>query len=170
MKRCLAILLFVAACDLNLSNPNAPAESDVLNSVDGIVALAVGMQSQYAGGVADFVLPPSLVTDEWGTTTRSLISYQSLVTGQSFDNSFGVVLAPWADAYRTIKSANDLLVHAPQVGLGSGFQAGIVSLAKLYKAMALGTIILQYQEVPITVGSTGGVQQPRSAVLGTILD
>jgi len=170
MKRCVAILLAVAACDLNLANPNAPPEDVVLNTVDGIVALAVGMQGQYAASVGDFVVPPALVTDEWGTTTRSLISYQSLLTGQGFDNSFAVVLAPWADAYRTIKSANDLLVHAPQVGLGSGLQAGILALAKLYKAMALGMIILQYEQAPITVGPTGGVPQPRSAVLDTILD
>jgi len=75
MKRCVAILLAVAACDLNLANPNAPPEDVVLNTVDGIVALAVGMQGQYAASVGDFVVPPALVTDEGGTTTRSLISY-----------------------------------------------------------------------------------------------
>jgi len=170
MKRCLAVVLAIAACDLNLANPNAPPQTVVLNTVDGIVALAVGMQSQYASGVGDFVIPPSLVTDEWGTTTKSLISYQSLLSGENFSNSFAVVLAPWADAYSTIKSANDLLVHAPQVGLGPGLQSGIVSLAKLYKAMALGTLILQYEEVPTTVGIGGSAPQPRAAVLDSVLD
>ena len=63
-----------AACDLTLTNPNAPPEQTVLNTPDGLVALAVGMQSQYAGAVADFLVPPSLMTDEWGTTSKSLIA------------------------------------------------------------------------------------------------
>jgi len=157
-------------CDLTLTNPNAPPEQDVLNTTDGLIALAVGMQSQYAAGVADFLVPPSLTTDEWGTTTKSLISYQSLLTGQNFDASYAVVQAPWADAYRTIKSANDLLLHAPQVITGSGLEAGIVSLAKLFKAMAFGTIILQYQNVPIDVSGTAPVPRSRAEVLDTVLD
>jgi hypothetical protein len=158
-----------AACDLTLTNPNAPPEQTVLNTPDGLVALAVGMQSQYAGAVADFLVPPSLMTDEWGTTSKSLIAYQSLLTGQNFDPSYAVVLAPWADAYRTIKSANTLLTHAPQVaGLGSGLETGIVSLAKLYKAMALGAIILEYQSVPIDVSVPFPVPQSRTVVLDTV--
>src|SRR5207245_9085408 len=119
-----------AACDLTLTNPNAPPEQTVLNTPDGLVALAVGMQAQYAGSVGDFVIPPSLTTDEWGTTTRSLIAYQSLLPGSNFDRSSAVVLAPWADAYRTLQSANNVLLYAPQVNLGPGLEAGMVSLAK----------------------------------------
>ena len=164
-----AAALAGAACDLTLANPNAPPAQDVLNTPDGLVALAVGMQAQYAGAVGDFVIPPSLTTDEWGTTTRSLIAYQSLLTGQNFDASYGVVLAPWADAYRTVKSANALLLHAPEAQLGEGLEAGIVSLARLFKALALGTIVLEYQSVPIDVGGTAPVPEPRSVVLDTVL-
>jgi starch-binding outer membrane protein, SusD/RagB family len=163
-----ALALGSAACDLTLANPNAPPEQTVLNTPDGLVALAVGMQAQYAGGVGDFLIPPSLMTDEWGTTTRSLIAYQSLLTGQNFDTGYAVVLAPWADAYRTVKSANDLLAHAPLV-LDAGLEAGTVALAKLFKAMALGTIILQYQSVPIDITVPGPVPQARSVVLDTVL-
>ncbi len=141
----------------------------MLNTPDGLVTLAVGMQAQYAGAIGDFVLPPSLVTDEWGTTTKSLVAYQSLLTGQNFDASYGVVLAPWAGAYRTIKSANDLLAHAPLVMGGSGLGTAIVSLAKLFKAMSLGTIILQYNAVPINVAVAGPAPQPRAVVLDTVL-
>ena len=166
---CVAAALAGTACDLTLVNPNAPPEQTVLNTPDGLVALAVGMQAQYAGSVGDFVIPPSLTTDEWGTTTRSLIAYQSLLTGNNFDPSYAVVLAPWADAYRTIKSANNVLLYAPQVNLGPGLEAGMVSLAKLFKAMALGTIILQYQSVPVDVSGPAPVPQSRAVVLDTVL-
>ena len=121
----LVAALTLGACDLDLQNPNAPTEDEVLSSIEGVIALAVGMQGQYAGMVEDYVLTSALVTDEWGTRTRSLISYQSLVTGQNFDNSYGVVSAPWAGAYRVIKSANSLLDRAPQLGLGTGLHLGL---------------------------------------------
>jgi len=164
-----AVALTSAACDLSLLNPNAPPQQTVLNTPDGLVSLAVGMQAQYAAAVGDFLVPPSLVTDEWGTTTKSLLSYQSLLTGQNFDASFAVVLAPWADAYRTVKSANDLLAHAPQVMGNTGLETGIVSLAKLFKAMSLGTIILEYNAVPLDVSVPGPVPQLRAVVLDTVL-
>src|SRR5256885_11622834 len=165
---CVATALGGAACDLTLANPNAPPEQAVVKPPDGLVARAVGMQAQYAGGVGDFLIPPSLMTDEWGTTTKSLIAYQSLLTGQSFDTGYAVVLAPWADAYRTIKSADDLLAHAPQV-LEGGLETGTVGIAKLFKAMALGTIILQYQRVPIEISVPGPAPQARSTILDTVL-
>jgi len=162
-----ALLSALLACDLNLENPNAPTESEVLNSVDGIIALAVGMQSRFAGGIADFLVPPSLVTDEWGTKTRALISYQSLLTGANFDRSYAVVQAPWADAYQTIKAANAVITHAPQLNLGPGLQAGLLSLAKLYKAMSFGMLVMEYEQVPVDIGVSG--PQPRSVVLDTLL-
>jgi hypothetical protein len=165
----LGALLAATACDLNLQNPNAPTEQQSLSTVDGVIAVAVGLQSQYNGSVADFLVPPSLVTDEWGTETRSLIAYQSLLTGDNFDASYGVVLSPWADAYRVVKTANSLLARAPSVGLGPGLKAGILSLARLYKAMALGTALMDYDQVPIDVSVPGPVPQPRAVVLDTVL-
>lgn len=173
MKRLAGIVLLAlaaaAACDLDLQNPNAPPKEEVLSTPDGLVALAVGMQDLYASAVEDFVVVDALVTDEWGTGTRSLISYRSLLNGQSFDPSFLVVEAPWAAAYRTIKAANSLIEQAPQVGFEAPLQTGIVALAKLFKAMALGTIMLQYERVPIDVSTAAPVPQSRPEVLSTVL-
>jgi starch-binding outer membrane protein, SusD/RagB family len=162
------LALLVAGCDLNLENPNAPTEGEILNSPDGLIAVAVGMQAQFSGIVEDEVLTSSLVTDEWGTQIRALLSYQSLLTGENFDPAYGVVDAPWSGAYRVIKSANTLLAGAPTV-LDGGLETGIVALAKLMKAMALGTLIMQYEEVPIAVTAPNPAPQPRAVVLDTIL-
>jgi len=43
------------------------------------------------------------------------------------------------------------------------------ALAKLYKAMALGSLIQTYEEVPIDISVEGPVPQPRAAVLTEIL-
>ncbi|HEX9506606.1 MAG TPA: hypothetical protein VGA62_11450, partial [Acidimicrobiia bacterium] len=157
------------ACNLDLANPNAPTEETAVTTVDGVIALAVGMQQIYAQSVVNVVLVTSLVTDEWGTETRALVSYRSLLNGDSFDPGYDVVSAPWSNAYRTVKAANTLLVAAPQVGLAPGFEKGITSLARLFKAMALGTIILDYQKAPIDVSTAAPAFQDRALVLDTIL-
>lgn len=163
------LALGVAGCSLELTNPNAPTEEAVVTDLDGVLAVAVGMQGQYAQAIEDYLVTNSLVTDEWGTQTRSLISYQSLLTGQNFDASYLVVSAPWAASYSVIKSANTVLAGADQVGLGTALRAGTVSLAKLFKAMAFGMLIQQYDQVPVVVTTEGSIPQPRAVVMDTIL-
>ena len=53
--RRLAVLAAVATtlvgCDLDLENPNAVTEEVVLSDANGVIALAVGMQGQFAQSV-----------------------------------------------------------------------------------------------------------------------
>lgn len=164
----LTAAVLLSSCSLDLENPNAPTEQEVLSSGDGLVALAVGMQGQYAQAIDDYLVTNSLITDEWGTQSRALISYRSLLTGENFDRGFGVVEAPWANSYRVIKSANTLL-NARDVGFSTNFQAGVRSLAKLFKAMAFGMLAMQYEEMPIDVSTPGAPFQPRAVALDTVL-
>jgi starch-binding outer membrane protein, SusD/RagB family len=159
----------VTACDLDLTNPNALTEEQVITTLDGVVALGVGMQGQFAQCIEDFIVPPSLVTDEWGTRTRSLLSYQSLFTGQNFENTYDIVSAPYACAAQITKSANTLLAAAPNVGLGPAFTAGITSLAKTFKAMALGYTAMIYEGMPVTNAADGAPVLPRGEVIDTVI-
>ena len=166
----LAVAFAATGCDLDLENPNAPPESEVVSSVDGMFALAVGMQGQYATSMDDYLVTNSLATDEWGTQTKALISYQSIFTGDNFDNSYLIVEAPWANSYGTIKSANTILANVDQLGLGTGLHNQFTALAKLFKAMSFGMLIQQYESVPVVAGTSGASLQPREVVLDTILD
>src|ERR1041385_4359517 len=117
IPRTTAVFLVLSAggaCDLDLANPNAPTEETVVTTVDGVIAVAVGMQQIYAQSVEDFALVAALVTDEWGTQSLALVSYRSLLNGDSFDAGYGVVSAPWSSAYGTIKAANTVLASAPR--------------------------------------------------------
>lgn len=165
----MSCLVAGGGCDLDLENPNSPTEEEVLSTTEGIISLAVGMQDQYAASVEDFILPSSLGTDEWGTQTRALASYRSLLDGGGFDRSFAVVEAPFANAYAVIKSANSLIERADDVGFGPGTRTGILALARLYKAMALGSAIQVFEAIPIDVSVPGPVPQSRQAVLDEIL-
>lgn len=167
----LAILVTLAAtgCDLDLENPNAPPENEVVSGVDGMYAVAIGMQGQFANSIDDYLTTNSLTTDEWGTLSKALISYQEMFTAPAIDNSYLLVEEPWANSYETIKSANTILANVDQLGLGTGLRNQFTALAKLFKAMSYGMLIQQYEQVPITVGSDAAVIQPREMVLDTVL-
>ena len=164
-----ALTLGVTACDLELTNPNSPTEESVITNTNGLLAVAVGMQAQFAFTIDDYMVTNSLVTDEWGTRTPALISYQSLLTGQNFDPGYDVVTAPWANSYNAIKSANTVLAGADQVDMAPALRAGTVATAKLFKAMALGMMLQQYERVIITISTEGSTPQARAVVLDTVL-
>lgn len=164
----LTAMLGIAGCDLDLTNPNAPTEEAVLTDIEGLIAHAVGMQAQFSSSVLAFVRAPALVTDEWSTRSPALAADNSLVTGEA-DRGFGVVSGPYTSAYRVIRSANNIIENAPNVGFGAGFEAGMVALARLYKAMALGMVIQQFEQVPLNAGVAGSPLQPREVVLQEIL-
>ena len=159
----------MTACDLDLTNPNALTEEQVITTLDGVVALGVGMQGQFAQCIEDFIVPPSLVTDEWGTRTRSLLSYQSLFTGQNFENTYDIVSAPYACAAQITKSANTLLGAVPNVGLGPSFAAGMNALAKTFKAMALGYGAMIFEGMPVNNAADGAPVLPRAEVIDTVI-
>src|SRR5687767_12504814 len=165
-----ALCTGVAGCDLDLENPNAPSSEQVVTSADGVLAVTVGMQAQFAQSIEDYVVPSSLGTDEWGTLTRALISWITLFTGDNFDQSFGTVYSPYANSFQVIRSANTALRGADEVELGTATEAGVRATAKLFKAMALGWLIQIYERVPVDIDAAGGAEpKERAEVLDTVL-
>jgi starch-binding outer membrane protein, SusD/RagB family len=163
-------LLGLAGCDFDRPNPNAPTEQQVLTDTEGLISLANGMQAQFANSMLAFVRAPALVTDEWGARTASLAADQSLIIGgAAIDRGFGVVSGPYASGYRVIRSANDIIASVPGTGLGPGFQAGMIALARLHRAMALGMLIQQFEQIPLDADPQGAPLQPRAVVLDEIL-
>jgi hypothetical protein len=162
-----AALLGLAGCSLDLTNPNAPAEQNVLSTPRGVLTTAVGIQSQYADNVLVWVRAPALVSDEWGTRARALAADQSLVTGTP-DPSYALIADPFAAAYRIARSADILVAAAHKVGLGTGLQTGVTALSKLLKAMALGNLTLQYERLPATYGDAAA-PLPRAQVMDSVI-
>jgi hypothetical protein len=164
-----AALVAVVACSLDLENPNAPTEDEIVGSRDAIIAVAVGMQAQFAQSIDDYLTTNSLVTDEWGTRSIALLSYISLFTGANFDDAYDVVFQPYARTYQVINSANIVLEGANSLTLGVGMEAGLTALANLFKAMSLGFAVQQYEEIAVDADPNGAAPQPRAVVLDTII-
>lgn len=165
-------LVLVAGCDtgLNLNNPNSPTQETALSSVDGIVATELGMQDQFASSVLTYVRAPALITDEWGTASKSLAADQSLFSGLAIDPSYGVVSDPYYVTYRIARTADAIIGTVPKLGgLSSGFAAGLTANAKLFKAMALGMAAQQYARLPIDAAVQGGTPVPRAQVFAEVI-
>jgi starch-binding outer membrane protein, SusD/RagB family len=171
VRLCTAVVLAttIASCDLDLENPNAPTEEEIVSSRDGIIAVAVGMQGQFAQSIDDWLVTSSLATDEWGTRSIALISYISLFTGDNFDVAYDVVLQPYARTYQVVNSANIVLEGVRTLTLGVGLEAGLGAVANLFKAMALGFAYQQYEELAVDVDPAGAPTVPRAQVLDSVI-
>lgn len=166
----LSLALLGTGCDtdLDLTNPNAPTEEQTLSSIEGIIALNLGMQEQFANSILTYVRAPALVTDEWGPGSRALAADQSLFTGDP-DPGFGVVSGPYFVTYRVARSANAIIANTPELGLGAGLESGLLATAKLFKAMALGFAALHYEQLPLDASVEGSPLVPRAQVFAEVI-
>lgn len=167
----LALSVTAAGCDTSLDvvNPNAPVETEVLTSVDGMLALSLGMQDQFASSILVYNRAPSLIANEWGVRTQALEADRSLYTGNAIDAGYGVVSGPYYATYRVARSANLIIANADDLPLAAPLQAGLVANAKLFKAMALGMAAQQYERLPLDADFEGGVPVPRDEVFAEVI-
>lgn len=166
----LVALLGSTACDLDRQNPNAPTEEAIFGTRAGIIALAIGLQAGFGAGIDDFVYPGGLISDELGTPTGALQSYKDAELGVLSD-TYDAVETPWRSHYQAIKSANDLIaaIGAGTVTLGDSTRSGILTIAYLFKAMALGELFQQYPQIIVDPQNTPAVYVDRSTALGRVL-
>jgi starch-binding outer membrane protein, SusD/RagB family len=148
----------LGACSLDLENPNAPTESQVTTSVDGVIALATGLQGRFATSYGNFAYMAGLVNDEFASTSAALISISDAEQG-AVPSGTGIAENVFNSIYRTVRTADDLLVgsNALAAQLDPGTLSGLRALAFALKAEALGEALQSYQRIPI---NTYGVTAP----------
>ena len=154
----ISVACLVAGCNLDLQNPNSPTQEQVTTSVDGVIALATGLQGRFATSYFNFAYMAGLVTDEFASTSAALISISDSEQG-AVPSGTAIADNVFNSVYRTVRTADDLL--AGSVALASQFEpgtrSGIRALAYALKAEALGEALQSYQKLPIT---TYGVTAP----------
>jgi len=130
----------------------------VTTSVDGVIALATGLQGRFATSYFNFAYMAGLVTDEFASTSAALVSISDSEQG-AVPSGTAIADNVFNSVYRTVQTANDLL--AGSVALASQFEpgtrSGIRALAFALKAEALGEALQSYQKLPI---NTYGVTAP----------
>jgi starch-binding outer membrane protein, SusD/RagB family len=171
-----AALLTLAGCGLDVSNPNAATEEDVLATAAGLRALAIGMQGRLGNALEEGIYIPALVSGELGntnatqSTTREFQRFPTPSANSQIEETNVDVLDLWVKHYAVVKSANDILDNHPRVTLAPGTRAGMLALAKLHKAIALATLIEAFEQIPIAdLGGSTPAFADRATVLAEAL-
>ena len=149
----IAAVALLTACNLDLDNPNAPTEEATLTSPDGVIAVAVGAQARYGQSTGDFIYSSGLVTDELAATASAFVTISDAETGIVGPGA-GFAASVWNGSYRTVKSANDLINSVDGVTLEAGTRSGILAMAYVLKAAALGEVLQSFQQLPINTYRT----------------
>ena len=145
---CISLALGVTSCETDFDNPNAATEDQTFNSREGIFAAAVGLQQLYSTtGLRWIVETPAITTREGGITT----TFQNMIEledgGTSLPNFNSNVQGLWSTMLRVIKIAEDIEASASDIELEAGTQSGLIAHAKLFKAMAIGSLAQNYEQV-----------------------
>ena len=160
----------LGACSLDLENPNAPTESQVTSSVDGVIALATGLQGRFATSYGNFAYMAGLVNDEFASTSAALISISDAEQG-AVPSGTAIAENVFNSIYRTVRTADDLLVGSDALAaqLEPGTRSGLRVLAFALKAEALGEALQSYQKIPInTYGVTAPTYVTRAEALAFV--
>lgn len=143
-----AASLGLAACDLDTTNPNAPTQETVVADVEGLMALGVGLQARFGTSTGNFIYSAGLLTQELGAIGTAF-STISDAEGGTVPPGAGITGDVWASSYRTIKTANDIIFNADNVEMPRGTRSGLLGLAYLFKAGALGELLQAFEELPL---------------------
>jgi len=149
----ITLIVTVAGCDLDITNPNAATEGDVLSTQEGVRSFTIGMQGYYSENVyPDVVLNTGVTTRELAinTTFSSLVELEdggtALPPGNSRTNSI------WDGLLRTVSMTGQIIDSAPDVITDGAELSGIMATAEVYRAMALGYLIQSFEQAPIETG------------------
>jgi hypothetical protein len=146
----LMTLMLVSACETEFFNPNAPTESQVLSSREGLVALSVGIKQLYStSGLRWVIETPAITTREGGITT----TFQNMIEledgGDELPNFNSNVSGMWATLLRVMVMCDNLIESSGEVDLDSDTRNTLVALGSFFKALSIGALSQHYEQVII---------------------
>ncbi len=163
---CLGLLLGMSACDTTFENPNAASEDQVLSTVGGLRALAIGMRREYSVTTLSSVIRTSgLSAREFGVVVGFTNPQEIELGGTALPAENGILTGLWSNNYRVMGMAEQLIDNAGIVGEPATSNA-FLALGHFFKAMSLGNLAQFYEAMPISVDPDGdGAFVPRQEAL-----
>ncbi len=156
----IALLALMSGCELDVNNPNAPTDQEVLTTAEGLKAVAIGMQGRLGNAVEEGIFISGLVSGEIGNTnatpslTREFQDFPDPGADSQIEDTNPELDDLWTKYYGVVKSADDILQNIDQVQLEAGTRSGMAALAKLMKAIAFATLIEHFQQIPIETATS----------------
>ncbi len=161
------VFLFTS-CDKEYLNPSTASEEQIINDVNGLIALANGLQYKYSVSRAspNYTLPTAsgLLTKELITLNAGNTDEQLLMqAGPSIQGSNGVLTNLWNQSLLVAANAN-IILNNLDIVVDQGTKGGLQAHAALFKALALGNLAMFWEQAPITTEKNAPFV-PRTQVL-----
>ncbi|MCR9051348.1 MAG: RagB/SusD family nutrient uptake outer membrane protein [Phaeodactylibacter xiamenensis] len=164
----LMALMLLASCETDFTNPGAATEDQVLNSPDGLIGLAVGIQKRWSVGRQS---PVYTTVTAAGFTTFEL---RLINPGNSEENALsigkdeligtnGVVSNLWEEALLVRNESDQILANAEKIP-DAGVRSGLIATGAIFKALANGTLAQFFEQLPLA-NAENAVFSSREAAL-----
>lgn len=167
-----SVLFVTSSCSLDVTDPNTATDEEVLTSREGITTLATGMQGYFKTTALQAIIrTPAVSTREMAvnTTFANLIDLEN--GGNSLPQENGNVLQLWSRLLQVVNMADQIIDNVDDVPLAPDEVSEILALAHIYKAMALGFLVSNFEQSPISTDEEGNAEfLNRDAVLAEAID
>ncbi len=152
------VFLTQTACKKEYTNPNAPTDVEVLNTVEGLTRLIVGIKNRYATNVLaasvvyQAISATSLTTREASVLNAGNADLAQVENGgNNLAPNNGVIGSLWTTA-NIVSSEAQKLINGSALVSEVNTKNAIRIYGNLYKALALGTLSVYWEKVPVITG------------------
>jgi len=168
----LLVLLPATGCDFDVTNPNSATEEDAATTAEGLKAVAVGMQRYFARYVVETAIVFHGVTAREVAVNATYWNQEMLEKGgTAMTGAPSEVVGSFSRPITILRMSGLILDHAPDVAMNPGTRSGLLALAHLYRAMALGELAKAFEQAPIELNADEkAVFLPRAQVLEAALE
>ena len=156
----LVLALLGSSCKLDVVNPNAASDQQVLTTGAGIIALSIGIRQAYSTtGLSNLMVDPCVTARE----IKGVATFTNVIEleqgGSNVSTPNASILAYWSSMQAIMGMCESVINNAPKVqGLDAGTLAGVMGQAYLFKAMSLTGLGMAWQEADIYTSTTSPVQ------------
>ncbi len=153
----LAILLVVfGACETEFENPNAIIEEQVLTTPEGLVGATLGMTEHFATSSLWKIIEVSgLTTREIGNTSTFATPFELVMGGAQLPDENTGITDLWSRLLRDKGLAERILDNIEAVNFEPEKKAGITAYAKFMRAMTIGYLAQNWEQVPLVNAEDG---------------
>jgi hypothetical protein len=148
----LTVALMITSCNQEYLNPSSASQQQVVSDVNGLIALANGLQYKYtisrqspgyAAPSVDGLLTKYLIVLNAGNTDELLLSQG----GAAVVGSNSVVTNLWNQSL-LVKSNAELILNNLGIVTDQGTKGALYAHAAIFKALALGNLATYWKSAP----------------------
>ncbi|MBX9780907.1 MAG: RagB/SusD family nutrient uptake outer membrane protein [Chitinophagaceae bacterium] len=160
MKKILFIILTgisVAGCKQDFTNPGAISSDNAFASPRTLAGAAVGLQNVYTNGrlstIYTNITAAGALTNEFRLMNAGNTDEANLfIGGTAVDNLNGIAGNMWTQNNKIIFDADNVINGANALG-DKNFASGLIGYASIYKALAIGSLCMFFEQIPAAPGS-----------------